>query len=288
MPVGLVVVGDDQIDAELARAPRRIGAADAAVDRDDQRHALGVQPIDRRRLQAVAVAQPLGDEVDDVAAEHLERAPQDHGRRDAVDVVVAVDGDALLARERLLEALDRAVHVGEPERIVELIERRVQEPRRVARDRRSPRRHSSRATVGMQFERRRRGAAACPSSHGRCCQRRDFMRCESPASRGRSALAYRRTPALPAPSGGTSRSARSSRSSTGSGGNSRERLATAPDRRAPWRVVVVVRAAGRLRDDRVDQSEREQVGRGDLERRRRLDLAVRRRATGSPRSPPAG
>ena len=34
---GLVVIGDDQIDAELARAQRRLGAADAAVDRDDQR-----------------------------------------------------------------------------------------------------------------------------------------------------------------------------------------------------------------------------------------------------------
>ena len=54
--VRLVVVGDDQIDPELAGAQRRVGAADAAVDRDDQRDALGVQPIDRRRLQAVAVA----------------------------------------------------------------------------------------------------------------------------------------------------------------------------------------------------------------------------------------
>ena len=53
--VRLVVVGDDQIDAELARAPRRVGAADAAIDRDDERHAVGVQPLDRRRLQAVAV-----------------------------------------------------------------------------------------------------------------------------------------------------------------------------------------------------------------------------------------
>ena len=53
--VGLVMVGDDQIDAELAGATRRLGAADAAVDRDDQRHAVRVQPIDRRRLQAVAV-----------------------------------------------------------------------------------------------------------------------------------------------------------------------------------------------------------------------------------------
>ena len=44
--VRLVVVGDDQIDAELARAPGRVGAADAAVDRDDERDAVGVQPLD--------------------------------------------------------------------------------------------------------------------------------------------------------------------------------------------------------------------------------------------------
>ena len=30
--VGLVVVGDDQVETQLARAPRRVGAADAAVD----------------------------------------------------------------------------------------------------------------------------------------------------------------------------------------------------------------------------------------------------------------
>ena len=95
--VRLVMIGDDQIDAELARAPRRLGAADAAIHRHDQRDAVGVQPLDRRRLQAVAVLQPLRDEVDDVGAEQLERAAQDHGRRDAVDVVVAVDRDPLPA-----------------------------------------------------------------------------------------------------------------------------------------------------------------------------------------------
>ena len=35
--VGLVMIGDDQVDAQLARPPRGIGAADAAVDRDDER-----------------------------------------------------------------------------------------------------------------------------------------------------------------------------------------------------------------------------------------------------------
>ncbi len=63
LAVGLVVVGDDQVDAELARAACRLRAANAAVHRDDHRDALGVQPLDRRGLEAVAVLDPLGDEV---------------------------------------------------------------------------------------------------------------------------------------------------------------------------------------------------------------------------------
>ena len=125
--VRLVMVGDDQIDPELAGAQRRLGAADAAVDRDDQRDAIGMQPVDRRGLQPVAVLDPLGNEVHHLTAEHLEGPAQDHRRGDPVDVVVAVDGDPLLARQRLLEPDDRPVHVGELERIVELVERRVQE-----------------------------------------------------------------------------------------------------------------------------------------------------------------
>ena len=72
-------------------------------------HAFGVQPLDRRRLQAVAVPQALRDEVHDVAAEHFERAAQDHGRRDAVDVVVAVDGDAF-TRARWRARAARRLH----------------------------------------------------------------------------------------------------------------------------------------------------------------------------------
>ena len=105
----------------------------------DQRDAVGVQPLDRRRLQPVAVPQALGDEVDDVGAEQLERAPQDHRRGDAVDVVVAVDRDPLLARERRHDALDRHAHVGEQHRIVQVLEARVQEARRAAPDRENPR-----------------------------------------------------------------------------------------------------------------------------------------------------
>ena len=116
--VRLVMVGDDQIDAELTRPARRLRRADAAVDRDDQLHAFGVQAIDRAGLQAVAVGQPFGNEMADVGAEQLERAPQNHRRGDAVDVVVAVDGDALAIGDRGQQPIDGAFEAGQLQRIV--------------------------------------------------------------------------------------------------------------------------------------------------------------------------
>ena len=173
--VRLVVVGDDQVDAELARPPRRFDAADAAVDGNDQRDAVGVQPLDGRRLQAVAVAQPLGNEMDDVAAEHLERATEDDGRRDAVDVVVAVNGDPLAAGDGLLEPLDRRRHAGQLERIVQVIQRRVKEPPGEVRDRQS-RAGTAAARPSDAGRAPPRAQTPAPSSHGRCSQTSVFMR----------------------------------------------------------------------------------------------------------------
>ena len=124
--VRLVMVGDDEIDSEFARASGCLGGANSAVDRNDERHALGVQPLDRCRLQPVTVAQTLGNEVNDFAAEQLERPPQDDGRRDAVDVIVAMYGDALLAREGLLDPRHRFRHPHQPERVVQVSEAGVQ------------------------------------------------------------------------------------------------------------------------------------------------------------------
>ena len=160
--VGLVVIGDDQVDAELARAAGRFGAADAAVDRNDQPDAVGVQPFDRRRLQTVAVAESFRDEVDDLAAEELQRPAQDDRRGDAIHVVVAVDGDPLLAREGLLDPGDRGRHVGEPERVVQVIERRVEEARGILRI--SQAAQAQQARHG-RMEVERRGQARRPARH---------------------------------------------------------------------------------------------------------------------------
>ena len=131
--IRFVMVRDDQIDAQFAGAPRRVSATDAAIDRNDQRHAFGMQSVDRCWLQPVAVLETLRDEVDHIGAEQFERAPQDDGGGDAVDVVVAVDRDPLAVGDRAHDPLDRDLHVGERHRIVQLIERRIEEARRQLR-----------------------------------------------------------------------------------------------------------------------------------------------------------
>ena len=65
----------------------------------------------------------------DVPAEQLERAAQDHGRGDAVDVVVAVNRDPLVMCERPLDSQNRPLHVRQLEWIVQMFQRRVEEPR---------------------------------------------------------------------------------------------------------------------------------------------------------------
>ena len=127
------MVGDDQVDAEFARTARRLAAADAAIDRHDDPHAVGVQALDGRRLQPVAVAQPLRDEMRDVAAEQFQRPAQDHRRGHAIDVVVAVDRDALLAFERGAQPIDGGTHVRQPVWVVQLRQLWMQEAMRCLR-----------------------------------------------------------------------------------------------------------------------------------------------------------
>ena len=105
-------------------------AANAAVDRDDERHTIRLQSIERLGLKTVSVLDAIREEVNDVGAEQLQRAAKNDRRRDAVAIVIAVNRDAFLPLDRGENPLDRRRHVRELERIVQMIERRPQEPLR--------------------------------------------------------------------------------------------------------------------------------------------------------------
>ena len=85
-------------------------------------------------------------------------------------------------RERALDPIDRLVHVGELERIVKMVERRIEEPVAPLGDRRARAGTAAARSIGMHAE-RGASAGACSSSHGRCCQRRDFIKCSQLRSR---------------------------------------------------------------------------------------------------------
>src|SRR5438874_6731332 len=90
----LVMIGDNQVDAFFARDICGADRGDATVDGDDELCLPFVaEGSDRLRVQAVAFVDAVGDVVLDLTAEKLDRMPEDGGRGDAVDVIVAVDDD---------------------------------------------------------------------------------------------------------------------------------------------------------------------------------------------------
>src|SRR2546425_12288757 len=107
----MVVVGDDEIDAELAREQGLAHGGDAAVDGHDDARPVRGELAERLAVEAVALLVAVRDVRADDRAELAERPDEDRRAGDAVDVVVPVDDDALASRERTMEALERPVHI---------------------------------------------------------------------------------------------------------------------------------------------------------------------------------
>ena len=112
-----VMVGDDDIDLFLRRRHLCHGG-NAAVHRDDQRSSLRDDLVERFLVQPITVLLPMRNEVIAVGTKQPKIAAQERGRRDAVDVVVAVDDDALLPFDRPPDARDGGRHILHEEGIV--------------------------------------------------------------------------------------------------------------------------------------------------------------------------
>ena len=112
------MVGDDHVDAEPPGLLDLGHGGDAAVDREDELHALLGQPRDRRRRDAVALLEAARQVPADVGADLPQRQHGERRRADAVDVVVAVDADPLVPLDRRSQALHGHRHVAEEQRIV--------------------------------------------------------------------------------------------------------------------------------------------------------------------------
>ena len=123
----LVVVGDDQLDAQLAGQGRLFHAGDAAIHGDDQLGPVGGQAADGLGVQPVAFVDAMGDVVAGLGAEQFQAEPEDGRAADAVDVVVAVDGDRPPGRDRVEDPLGGRGAAGQRAGIAERGEFRVEE-----------------------------------------------------------------------------------------------------------------------------------------------------------------
>ena len=103
--LALVVIGDDELHAELSAHVGLVQCGNAAVHRDDQPHALGRELFDGGRIQAVALLQPAGNVIKAVRAQRAQAFDQKTGGRDAIHVVIAENGDLCTACNGGLEKL---------------------------------------------------------------------------------------------------------------------------------------------------------------------------------------
>src|SRR5205823_3488744 len=77
-----VMVGDDDVDAALERAPHRLDAGDPAIDGDHKLYgALRKDAIEDLALQSVAVDEAMRHDVRSVRAEGAQNGLQENDRR---------------------------------------------------------------------------------------------------------------------------------------------------------------------------------------------------------------
>ena len=115
-----VMVGDHDVDPGGPGGGDLLDRGDRAVDRDQQLGPLLRQSLHGVRRQAVAVLDPAGHEPVDDGAERAQGPDHDRRRADAVDVVVAVDGDPAARRDGGEDQLAGLVDPRERRRIVRL------------------------------------------------------------------------------------------------------------------------------------------------------------------------
>ena len=122
-----MVVGDDEVEAEAAGGFCFSEGAHAGVDGDDEAHAVGIGGFKDAGLQAVALAEAMGDVKAGIAAEHFDGGLEQDDCGGAVDVVVAVEQDGLAGGDGVLEALDGSGHAEHEKGIVEVGDFRIEE-----------------------------------------------------------------------------------------------------------------------------------------------------------------
>ena len=125
---GLVMVRNHQIDPQALQIGNLFLGGNTVIDGHDQ-VGLGelVNAVERRTRQAVALVKAMRNKRCDIGAKRAQRLGQQAGRRNAVNVKIAKDGNALVAANSTLDAVGNDRHARDNEWVGPVaIERRRQ------------------------------------------------------------------------------------------------------------------------------------------------------------------
>ena len=107
----LMVIGDDQVHPKPGGMADLLHSGDAAVHRDDEGDALGMERVDGGAAQAVALFHPVGDIGRHPAPPAAEKMGEQAGGSDAVHVIIPVDRYGLSLRQGAGDPGHRPVHI---------------------------------------------------------------------------------------------------------------------------------------------------------------------------------
>jgi hypothetical protein len=125
----LVVVGDHDVHSERVRELDLRVIRGTPVGGEKKLHPLFAEAADEIGIEPVSLLDAVRDVRFDLGAERLEGLGESDRGGDAVGIVVAEDGQALPAREGVLDAVDRPPHPRENVRARDCLDRRLEEPR---------------------------------------------------------------------------------------------------------------------------------------------------------------
>jgi hypothetical protein len=194
----LMMVGHHDVDAQLAGGLNLPDRRRAVVHGDDERDARGSQFPHRPGTDSVALAEPIGKAVRHGILDEAEEIVEQARRGNAIDVVVPEDRDPLLRADGTVDPLDRLLHVGKTEGIVEVAQLRrqeaagilglahappVEEHREEGRAGEAPREAFPRVSRGLSHSPLRFHHAVECSSHGERVKRRGCRGCASRLTR---------------------------------------------------------------------------------------------------------
>jgi hypothetical protein len=122
------MVQHDDIDATLAQRGDGGDGVRAAVHGEEQGRGESREAVlDAVVAEAVALIHAMREVVLDVPAERTEHFEQQGGRGDAVHVVITENDEGFVAVAGLEQALDSGAHVGQEERVGQLLKAGLEE-----------------------------------------------------------------------------------------------------------------------------------------------------------------